>query len=597
MITPVFHKKLSFRFFRLALLSVILAIAIFTFFGRYLDIYATDLSSGQIQQQIDQKQKELNDLNNSIKKAQADLKSLQSSANVEQSQASTLNNQLAQIDAETKLNTSKIEGLNLELSLKSLELQNLNKQKNDRIKGVYKMNKTDSKITQILNNFGDIGVMFRRFKYLNELVLKDNDFLAKLDTEIKGINLSQAEVNSKIQDLNTQNTSLTAQKVEVENKLAALNSQISQTAKKQSTLTGQVAGVQTLISQLTDAQKQALQRESTQLESSGNNSCSGNAKYDPLVSGEFYFQGKGRDLYDGHAIGMSQFGAYGAALQGMSYSKILTSYYSSTVVGGDYSSYKIRVSGRGEMDIETYVSGLGEIPSYACETPQNKGKPYVVKDNGNIWNCWPEESIKAQVVAARSYALAYIINNPGYTSVPTDTTFQVYNGGTTKRWAADATKGQAVLYNNNPISAYYSSNARGHTENNELVWTARSVSTSSIDSLKGSPLPYARGVSEDWTLKTACTNFNWRTNSLSYDKLSEILSRDSSIDVGKITSIQFTPGSSPRIWAVTATGDKGTKYIAGWKFKAVYNDWVYNTYPSDKRAFLFSTEFTFNKAP
>ncbi|MEI6887330.1 MAG: SpoIID/LytB domain-containing protein, partial [bacterium] len=534
----------------------------------------------------------------SITKAQADLKSLKNSASLEQSEASTLSNQLAQIEAETKLNTSKIEELNLELSLKNLELQEILKQKNERIKGVYKMSKTDSKIIQVFDNFVDIGVMFRKFKYLNEIVHKDNEYLAKLDTEIKDISKNEEEVNGKIQDLNTQNVSLTSRKKEVENQIANLNNQIAQTAKKQSTLSNQVAGVQTLISQLGDEQKKALLRENSQMESSGNNSCSAKVNNDALVSGEFYFLGRGRDLYDGHAIGLSQYGAYGAALQGMSYSKILTTYYTGTTVGGDYSSYRIRVAGYGEMDIETYVSGLGEIASYACENSTNIGKPYVIKDNPKtIWDCWPEETIKAQVVAARSYALAYIINNPGYSSVPTNTTFQVYNGGSAKRWASDATKGQAVLVNNKPISAYYSANGRGHTEDNELVWTARSVSTSSINSLKGTALSYARGVSESWTLQTDCTRLTWRTNSLTKDVLSTILARDSSLDVGKISDIQFHTGSSPRIWAITVTGDKGTKYIAGWKFKTVYNDWVYNTYPADRRAFLFSTEFTFNKAP
>lgn len=103
--------------------------------------------------------------------------------------------------------------------------------------------------------------------------------------------------------------------------------------------------------------------------------------------------------------------------------------------------------------------------------------------NGN----WPEEALKAQAVAARSYALAEADNSRRrgeIFDVGDDQGWQVYGGvqsesiGTQR--AVMLTAGQYLVHKNRPIYAFFHSSAGGCTENSEHVWS--------------NPLPYIKGV-------------------------------------------------------------------------------------------------------
>ena len=104
---------------------------------------------------------------------------------------------------------------------------------------------------------------------------------------------------------------------------------------------------------------------------------------------------------------------------------------------------------------------------------------------------FPEiEALKAQAIAARSYALARLgqHRNEGFDLVD-DTRAQVYGGLSAERdltnRAIAETRGIAAVYKNDgklvPIEALYTANCGGRTENNEEVFGGR-------------PLPYLRAV-------------------------------------------------------------------------------------------------------
>lgn len=98
---------------------------------------------------------------------------------------------------------------------------------------------------------------------------------------------------------------------------------------------------------------------------------------------------------------------------------------------------------------------------------------------------WHAEALKAQSVAARTYALYKRdrTKNPLYDLGDT-TKFQVYKGVTAEtnstRNAVGDTAGQILTYNGKMIEAVFHSSSGGHTENVEDVWSQ--------------PIPYLRGV-------------------------------------------------------------------------------------------------------
>ncbi|NJN48621.1 MAG: SpoIID/LytB domain-containing protein [Alkalinema sp. RL_2_19] len=104
---------------------------------------------------------------------------------------------------------------------------------------------------------------------------------------------------------------------------------------------------------------------------------------------------------------------------------------------------------------------------------------------GEMNGSWHQEALKAQAVAARTYALhkQEKSRNSIYDVVDT-TSSQVYRGiqdeSTGTQLAVNATKGQVLTYNNRLILAAFHSSAGGQTDNVEEVWVQ--------------PLPYLRSV-------------------------------------------------------------------------------------------------------
>ncbi|WP_090869688.1 SpoIID/LytB domain-containing protein [Oceanobacillus limi] len=85
-----------------------------------------------------------------------------------------------------------------------------------------------------------------------------------------------------------------------------------------------------------------------------------------------------------------------------------------------------------------------------------------------VFSTWGMEALKAQALAARTYAVSKM------TEVMDDTiNYQVYGGytwdeNTTK--AVEETAGQVITYNNELIETFYSASNGGVTENNSNVW-------------------------------------------------------------------------------------------------------------------------------
>lgn len=571
-----------FRFKSKTNLSIII-ILLFVVSLSFIAIFKQTIlaqSSSEISVQIDQKNKELELLKSNINNIQKEIQSLQSGYYNNQSKLNELNSKISEITSLVNENISKsseISGL-IEQNNKNIFLEQESTKKN--INSIYKYS---SKHTWEEIFFDNDMSQNSTKKYLG-IVLKFQNIKLNEIIKLRDSNISQKqELDTEIEKLKVQKTELATVSESLISKINELNSQIASKANAKAEANNKILGIQTSIKQLSSEQKKAIERERIILENATTSTAT------IFNKGEFYLEGRGRDLYDGHAIGMSQWGAYGAGKAGMDYKTIVLKYYTGVQISSGYDSRTINVAGYGMIKIEDYVSGLGEIPDFACETEANKGKDYVVKDDpNNAWDCWPEESIKAQVLVARSYALGSISNNPNLT-VATDASFQVYKGGKAKKWASDATLGEVVTLNGKVVATYYTASLRGHSEDNELFWTSKSVSKISLNDLKGTAESYLRGIDDSaWSYKNQYYNWTWKTNSLSLSKLTVIL-KPATGEIGKIVEIQTFRGSSSRIWAMTIIGESGKIYMTGWKFKSLINDYLFDE--TKDTNYVYSTEF------
>ena len=158
---------------------------------------------------------------------------------------------------------------------------------------------------------------------------------------------------------------------------------------------------------------------------------------------------------------------------------------------------------------------------------------------------WPIEALKAQAVAARSYALYKRKGSNGIYDVDTTIGTQVYKGLDTEyittHQAVDSTLGQIMTYNNQVILAAFHSSSGGYTENVEDIWT--------------SPLPYLRAV-VDYDQQSPV--FEWQ-QIVPVSKIQSLVA-----GVGKIKAFQpkeMTPRG--RVVTMNITGDRGSTTVSG----------------------------------
>jgi stage II sporulation protein D len=173
---------------------------------------------------------------------------------------------------------------------------------------------------------------------------------------------------------------------------------------------------------------------------------------------------------------------------------------------------------------------------------------------------WPKEVLKAQAIAARSYAVANFGKHKaeGY-DVKATVDDQVYRGviaeSTETNAAVAATSGLVLKNNNKVISAFFHSTSGGSTEVSENVW--------------GKPLPYLKSVVD---YDDAAPQFTWRKTVTSQDLARALLgsAQDSQALLGVLV-IGRHSGDSQRVKDVLVVGQSSARVIAGTELRRLFN--------------------------
>jgi stage II sporulation protein D len=331
----------------------------------------------------------------------------------------------------------------------------------------------------------------------------------------------------------------------------------------------------------------------------------------------------------GHGIGMSQYGAHGFAKRGFGYSAILAHYYTGTTIGTTApqqvrvlllaSTPRIRFRGATEAcgaslsETKGYVArrkGPGVslrtkagakvancgalLSATGGDTVEVVGKgtyrgalevrPSSVRGRLNAVNVldlesyvrgvvprespgsWPLEALKAQAVAARSYAIANRVKGNGFDQYD-DTRSQAYGGAaaetTRTNQAVSDTASQVVLYQGEVAQTFYFSTSGGMTENNENVF------------LGGTPELYLRGVPDPYEGEVNSAYHQWKRK-FSAQKMQAALGDRVR---GRLKNIVVTQrGVSPRIVKASLVGSGGTTTISGPDLKVrlgLPDSWAY----------------------
>lgn len=288
-----------------------------------------------------------------------------------------------------------------------------------------------------------------------------------------------------------------------------------------------------------------------------------------------------------HRTGMSQYGAYGRSKSGQSVETILSAYYQGAQLNKAYpASSTIGVTGYGRISLEdNYLLGIYEVP-------ESWG------DKGGF------EALKAQAVAARSYALA--VTGSGVGTICATESCQVYKPQLKSgKWAeaVRATRGWVITRGDSPATTYYSASTGGFTIDN---WGWSGIKDAkdgdwpnqAYEKVSGSPWFYkgwyktrggaSCGRSNPWLtgqemadvvnawhvlhkgggdasrispIDTSC----WGGNPYSIDELAGIGGYNS------ITNVSVVYSNSGFTQTVTLGTNKGTISISGTEFKKAFN--------------------------
>ena len=173
---------------------------------------------------------------------------------------------------------------------------------------------------------------------------------------------------------------------------------------------------------------------------------------------------------------------------------------------------------------------------------------------GEMPSSWHLEALKAQAVAARSYALATRKPYAAFDQYP-DTRSQVYRGVYGERASTDlavsATPRAVLTYAGEPAVAYFFSTSGGKTENVENVFTG------------AEPRPYLRGVDDPYD--DLSPYHRWTRNFTT----GQMDSRLGSYSPGTFVRIDVLErGVSPRIVRARVYGTRGSRIIRGYALRS-----------------------------
>lgn len=172
------------------------------------------------------------------------------------------------------------------------------------------------------------------------------------------------------------------------------------------------------------------------------------------------------------------------------------------------------------LNLERYLLGLKEVPSE-----------------------WPMQALKAQAVAARTYAMWTLARPPGGAAatygfdICASVECQVFSGAEVvlhdpdaHRWVAavTSTEGEIVTFEGEPILARYHSTSGGKTFNNETIFPSDGA------------FPYLKGV--DSTTEEGSPLYRWSV-AFRLDRVTRIMKKAGMWDVGKIRRVVSVPSS------------------------------------------------------
>ncbi len=434
----------------------------------------------------------------------------------------------------------------------------------NRIAQQYKRSRTFSPLLLFFNS-SNASKLTKNLAYSSSVQAQDNRLIRSLTEEIMKLETDKNK-------LEKDQVTLAALEKQLDSQASFFKVEIDKAKDYQSELAGQIATLSARQQEIINARSGTFTASigSSELADDYNASIKGFREAAPAGSFAVFSFG----AYT-HRKGMSQYGARGRAQAGQNFKQILQAYYGKEPVNKDTGG-NISVAGYGSIEFETtYLYGIAEMPS-----------------------SWSLEALKAQAVAARTYAYRYKQEGK---EICTTESCQVFNKAKSdnppEAWkkAVDETKGQVL----EDVVTYYASTHGGYAS--PIGWDTTDGSggsnfiDKSYDKLGGSPWLYKAWYTKGYSPSSdKCGRANpWLTGAELADIINAAKYRDDRVTPittscwggnpysheelrakangpANVTGVTVKQGNGSTSEVVFQT-DKGTITLSGSDFKTAFN--------------------------
>lgn len=242
--------------------------------------------------------------------------------------------------------------------------------------------------------------------------------------------------------------------------------------------------------------------------------------------------------------------------------------YLPTAIKVTYSggSFVLNTAGNVTLSSSTGIIDLGEMAyrgkiELSCSGTALSAVNILTMDQylygvvpSEVYSSWPDEALKAQAVAARTYAQYHIGKHSGY-DLCDHTHCQQYSGynkeeASTNR-AVDETSGVIAYYGGKPINSVYYDCDGGYTLSAEEVW--------------GSDIPYLQSTPDPYELNAR----KWE-KSFTLDEITALVKAGGE-DIGDVTNVEVTKRRGDILAEeLVITGTNGKKTLTGQEIKKFF---------------------------
>lgn len=374
------------------------------------------------QDELNNIEAQLTDLSNHLLLSQKATTPLEAEVNKLNSQIKNIQLQISVAEQQSEKLSESIESREGDIKIKYQVLS-------QKIRDYYKKARVYSPLA-IFTTATSANELTRGLAYKVKSTQEDRDSIVAITKEVVGLESDKDKLEASRQKLGALQKKLDEQKDFFEHEIAGakkwqaeLSSKIATlTARQQSILSAKAGTFQTTVGDVPLADDPASRPD-----------------YNPGFSPAFAVFSFGAP----HFKGMSQYGALGRAKSNQNYEEILRAYYGGGIEIRDHDQgAQITVEGYGTYSLEDYTKRIYEMPG-------------SWGDEGGM------EALKAQAVAARSYALA---RGGSICATEACQVFKPSPKGGNWETAVNATAGKVVYVNGQPLSTWYASTSGGYQE-------------------------------------------------------------------------------------------------------------------------------------